>query len=59
MLTVFIVDDDFEHLYFTTSDNYSEVLKSLGVKPERVRFKTLPMESISLMIDGQIRYIMR
>ena len=59
MLVIFIVDNDFEHLYFTTSDNYSEVLNELMVEPERVKFKTIPMESISLMLDGQLDYIMR
>lgn len=59
MITVFIVDGDFQHLYFTTSERYSDVLKKLMIEPERVQFKTLPMESITLMLDGQVEYIMR
>jgi len=59
MLVIFIVDGDFEHLYFTTSDRYSEVLNELMIEPDRVNFKTIPMESISLMLDGQLMYILR
>lgn len=59
MVVVFMIDNDFEHLYFTTPENYSEVLKSFDVQPDRAKFKTLPLESIMLMLDGQTEYIMR
>ena len=59
MLVIFIVDNDFEHLYFTTSDKYSEVLNELMIEPERVKFKTIPMETISLMLDNRLQYILR
>ena len=59
MIVIFIIDNDFEHLYFTTPDKYSEVLKSLGIEPDRAMFKAIPLESIVLMLDGQIEYIMR
>jgi len=59
MLVIFIIDGDFEHLFFTTSDRYSEVLNELMIEPDRATFKTIPMESISLMLDGQLMYILR
>ncbi|MBA7585312.1 hypothetical protein ES708_27287 [subsurface metagenome] len=59
MVVVFVIDNDFEHLYFTTPEKYSHVLKSFDVQPDRVKFKTLPLELIMLMLDGQIEYIMR
>lgn len=59
MFTIFIVDDDFVHLYVTTSDNFSLVLQRLDVIPGRVKFWTIPFEMLVLMWDGKIDYIMR
>lgn len=59
MIVVFIVDGDIEHLYFCTSDKYSEVLKSLGIEPERVRFHTISMELLTMIWDGKITHVMR
>lgn len=59
MVVAFVVDNDFEHLYFTTPEKYSQVLKSFDVNPDRVKFKTLPLEAILLMLDGQTDYIVR
>lgn len=58
-IVVFIVDGDFEHLYFCTSDKYSEVLHYMGVKPERATFKTIPFETLAMVWDGKISYVMR
>jgi len=58
-LVLFVIDNDFGHLYFTTPDKYSQVLRSLGIRSERVKFKTIPLESLLLMLDGQTTYIKR
>lgn len=59
MITVFIVDGDFEYLYFCTADRYSEVLKYLNIEPERVTFKTIPMETLAMIWDNKVSYVMR
>lgn len=59
MVVVFVIDNDFEYLYFTTPELYSHVLKSFDVKPDRAKFKTIPFETIMLLLDGQVEYIMR
>lgn len=59
MVVIFIVDDNFDSVYFTTPDKYSKILDTHNIVPERVKFKTLPFESILLMLDGQVEYIMR
>jgi len=59
MIVVFVIDNDFEALYFTTPEKYSQVVNSFDIKPKRVKYKTLSLESIMLMLDGQTEYIMR
>lgn len=59
MIVVFIVDGDIEHLYFCTSDKYSEVLKYLNIEPERVRFHTIPFETLTMIWDNRVSYVMR
>ena len=59
MITVFIVDNEFEYLYFYTADRFSEVLKYLNIEPERVTFRTIPFETLAMIWDNKVPYIMR
>jgi len=59
MITAFIVDNDFKQLYFVGSDNYSALLQRLNIEPERVQFRTVPVESLLMLVDNQVEYIMR
>lgn len=59
MIVVFIVDGDFEHVYFTTTEKYSQVLQKSRIDPDRVVFKTVPMESLALILDGQLDFVVR
>ena len=59
MITVFVVDGDFQQLYFVSADNYSALLQRLGIDPNRVTFKTIPIESLLMLLDNQVEYVKR
>jgi len=59
MILVFIVDGDFDSLYVTTPDKYSDILDKHNIVPERALFKTIPLESIMLVLDGHFEYLLR
>ena len=58
-IVVFIVDGDFESLYITTPDRYSDILDKHNIVPERVLYKTIPLETIMLILDNKFEYILR
>jgi len=58
-IVVFIVDDDFSSLYFTTPENYSNILDKHNIVPERVSYKTISLETLMLILDNQKEYVMR
>jgi len=59
VIVVFIVDQKWESMYITTPDNYSNILDKHNITPDRVLFKTIPLESILLVLDNQFEYILR
>ena len=59
MIVVFILDGDFDNLYVTTPENYSTVLDKHNITPDRTTFKTIPLESILLVLDNKMEYILR
>jgi len=58
-IVFFIVDDDFSAVYFTTPEKYSNILDKHNIVPERVKYKTISIETIMLIIDNQKEYIVR
>ena len=58
-IVVFIVDGDFNSLYVTTPDEYSNILDKHNITPDRVDYKTIPLETIMLVLDKQIEYFLR
>lgn len=58
-IVFFIVDNDFDSVYFTTPEKYSNFLDAHNITPDRVKFKTIALESIMLIIDNQIEYTVK
>jgi len=58
-IVVFIVDGDFNSLYVTTPEKYSNILDKHNIAPDRVDYKTIPLETIMLVIDNQVEYFLR
>jgi len=58
-IVVFIVDGDFNSLYVTTPEKYSDILDKHNIVAERVLFKTIPLETIMLVLDNKFEYILR
>lgn len=58
-IVFFIVDGDFDSVYFTTPEKYSNILDRNNITPDRVQFKTIALESIMLIIDNQIEYTVK
>lgn len=59
MIVIFIIDGNFQVLHFTTSENYSKVLKGMGINPDRATYKTIPLESLIMLLDNQVEHITR
>ena len=57
-IVVFIVDGEFENLYVTTPDKYQLILDEHNIVAERVLSKTIPLESIMLVLDNRFKYIL-
>ncbi|GAJ00936.1 unnamed protein product [marine sediment metagenome] len=57
MVVLFVIDNDFENIYFTTPEKYSQVLKSFDVSPDRVKYKNVSFETLMLILDNQVDYI--
>jgi len=59
MIVIFIIDDKFEVLHFTTPDEFSKVLNGLGVEPDRVKFKAVALESLMMLLENQVQHFIR
>lgn len=59
MIVVFVIDGNFDNLYVTTPEKYSDILDKHNIVPEQVLFKTIPLETIMLVLDGQFEYVVR
>ena len=58
-IVIFIVDGDFENLYFTTPDKYSLILDEHNITPDRVMYKNITVEQIMLLLNNKYKYIVR
>jgi len=59
MYVLFIIKNDLSRVYVTTTDNYSKVLKRLGIKPERCVSWRVGQEFLNLLAENQIEHFMR
>jgi len=58
-IVVFIIDDDFDELYFTTPDKYSLILDEHNIIPDRVKYKNITVEQIMLLLNHKYKYLVR
>jgi len=58
-IVVFIIDDDFDELYFTTPDEYSLILDKHNITPDRVKYKNITVEQIMLLLNHKYKYLVR
>lgn len=58
-IVVFIVDGDFDTLYVTTPEKYSNILDVHNIAPDRVSYKTISLETIMLVVNNQVEYLLR
>ncbi|MBA7522246.1 hypothetical protein ES705_14364 [subsurface metagenome] len=58
-IVVFIVDGDFGSLYVTTSDKFNNILDKHNITSDRVDYKTIALETIMLLLDGKLEYVLR